>query len=707
MLRALRVVSAALTLCACESPPKPDAAPKTEAPAATTDPAKKPEALADEAAKPTTVAPTEKRALPAPVTLAFHPAQWAELHLASMPLLTKLPGEFEPVRKAASAEALLSMLATRIFGIAPPKVQGWDTSRPILIALAETDTSGVAGATVGQLPLDEGWVAGLRHQALVPASDPQALMKSLSSMLASGEKQLPDLAKDHPGAVAMGFDDWSVVLLPADKAVRVVVFETYFGLPEDKAQAHMRTRLDDPIHTTASVAAAVLADDGAVFAAWIRPDRLRSAAVTSSAGQMLAAVATVAPDTKPRIMAAGLDVLLSSDAAMVDEGAEIDELAIALRVDGDVLRLSQLSLLSEEGEKAFAAATKDVSPTFATAPGPAWADLVVRADLRALLDAIEPPSFAHPSEGAGPVYEVIRQGGPFAVLHLGTRHGLGLARFAELVVGTPPFPTDTAPTAAHVVWTGMAKGELPKVAIALHWPKGHDIGELTRLFESLAKDQDLASLEVHTTDYEGAPTHVLGLGGLSEKAFAMDKPSPAKPVIELRADVPALVAAASEGDAEVKGWFKETSPALFTVRHHPHALVGALAWSPSGATVEAKPGPEPKIVGTPAPVGDPANTAASRCVGQAAFAYSETLAGLVRAAPETIEVVVSEGLTHADEAIACAETEPAAKAAAHGLRRIVVASILDALADETVRASIQKQQCALDKSAPYCEAPAP
>ena len=616
-----------------------------------------------------------------------------------MPLLAKLPGDFEPLRKANTPEAVSALIASSVMGSGPVEFQGWDTSRPILIALGETDYAGVAGSTVGQLPLEEGWVPGVRHQALVPATDATALQGSLAKLLSSGDNALPELAKGHPGAVATRFDEWSVVLLPADKAVRVVVFEEYVGLAEDKAFAHMSKRLDTPIHTTASAAAQVLEDNEAVVAAWFRPDRLRPLAATAGAGQMLAAVATVTPEIRPQLMATGMGILMASDGAMPDEGAEVDELGMTLSVDGNVLRLRQIAALSDEGERAFAAATKDVSATFAAAKGPSWADLVVRADIRALLNAVEPPAFAEPRAGLNDVRDVIREGGTFTILHLGTRHALGLARFAELAAGPAPFPTDTAPTAAHLVWTGMADDEMPKLAAALHWPKAHDISATTTLLQALTKDVDFASLQVHATEYEGAPTHVLGVGGVSKSAFALDTPSPAKPLIDLRANVPGLVAGL--GDAEAAGWFSETSAVHFTLRHDPHALLGEFAWSPGGGEVEVKPAVTPTSTGAAEPIGNPANTEAERCVSKAAFAYAYTMRDVAHD-PEDLERAVTEGLAEAGKAMACADAEPAAKAAAQGLRRAAVRTILDALKDAPVKAKVRKEQCALDKDAPYC-----
>lgn len=709
MLRRLCVVLAAFTLSACADPPKADAPASKKEPAGKEEPTDTPEPAAQPPAKPATLAPLPRPQLAAPLTLAIHPAHWSALHSASMPLLAKLPEDVEPLRKASTPEAVSALIASSVMGSPPAEIQGWDTSRPILIALGETDYDGVAGATVGQLPLEEGWVPGVRHQALIPATDDTALLGSLAKLLSSGENALPELAKGHTGAVATRFDEWSVVLLPADKAVRVVIFEEYVGLTEDKAFAHMRKRLDTPIHMTASAAADVLNDDGAIFAAWFRPDRLRSLAVTRGAGQMFAAIASATPEMNAQLTAAGMGILMASDAVMVDEGAEIDEVAMTLRVEGNVLRLQQLAVLSDEGEKAFAAATKNVGTTFATAADPVWADLVIRANIRALLSAVEPPPFARVGESPDAVLEAMFEGGSFALLHLGTRHGLGLTRFAELATGSLPLPTDTTPTAAHVVWTGMTKDEMPKVAVALHWPKAHDLGGLTTLIKEIAKAPDLASLKVIATDYEGAPTHVIGLGGMSKKAFAMDTASPADGLIDLRANVPAIVAAVADREPEVAAWFSETSEMRFTLHHDSHALIGDLAWSPGGGKLELKPAAAPKSDGSPKPLGNPANTEAELCVGRAAFAYAGVLQAVARVAPETLGAIVTKGLAEAGKAVACAEAEPKAKAAVEGLRRVAVSTVLDSIPDATLKASIRKQQCALDEGAAYCKdsAPAP
>lgn len=708
VLRRCSVVLAALTLSACQSPPKPDAPPTKKEPASGEDSPDIPEPVAKVPAEPPIATPLPKSQLPAPLTVAIHPAHWSALHSASMPLLAKLPDDVEPLRKASSPEAAAAIVAAALFGTTPPEFKGWDTSRPILIALGETDYEGVAGATVGQLPLSEGWVPGTRHQALIPATDSAALLESFATLLSSGEKPVPELAKGHPGAVAMHFDEWSVVVLPAPNAVRIVVFEEYVGLTEDKAIAHMIKRLDDPIHTTASAAARVLKDDGAVLAAWFRPDRLRSLAVTRGGSKLLAVLPTAPAEMRSQLTATGMSLLMSSDAFLVDEGAEIDEVAMTLRVDGDVLRLQQLATLSDEGEGAFAAATKDVSTTFAVAAKPVWADLVVRANLRALLSAVEPPSVARVGESPGAVREAMFEGGSFSVLHMLTRHGLGLARFAELSAGPLPIPTDTLPTAAHAVWAGVTKDDVPRLALALHWPKAHEISGLTTLLQAAAKRPDFASLTVLATEYAEAPTHVLGFGGMSKKAFAVDTPSPAEPLIDFRANVPAVAAAVNERDPELGEWLVDTSDVHFTLRHDSYQLIGEFAWSPGGGgEVAAKPLVMSKSDGSPKSVGNPATTEAERCVGKAAFAYAGVLRAVTRAAPEKLGTIVNAGLDEASVAVACAAAEPKAKAAVEGLRRVAVSTVLDAVSDAALKDSIRTQQCALDEDAEFCKEPAP
>lgn len=699
---------AALTLCACESPPKPDAPVPNDKPAQPAD-APKPAGEVPEAKPEATAKPVPRAQLAAPLTLAIRPAQWSALHGSLLPLLAKLPDDVEPLRKATSPQDVAGLIAAAVFAVPPPEFQGWDASRPILLALGETDNAALAGGGVGQLPLEEGWVPGIRHQAEIPASDPKVLLDSLSKLMSSSGGSIPELTKGRTGAAAMPFDEWSVVLLPADNAVRIVVFEAYVGLPPDKAFAHMRERLDTPIYTTESAAAQVLKDDGAALTAWFRPDRLRALAITSGAGHMFSAIATAPAEVKGQLTATGTSLLISSDAVMVDEGAEVDEVAMSLRVDEGALRLQQLAVLSDEGEKAIAAATKDVSPTFAAAVRPVWADLVVRANVRALLDAVEPPSFARPGESLNAVSEAAFEGGSFALLHLGTRHGLGLARFAELAVGSLPVPTDTAPTAAHVVWAGMTKDEMPRLAMALHWPKAHDITALTKLLQEGTKDPDFTSLKVHTTEYEGAPTHVLGFGGLSEKAFATDTPSPAQPLIDLHVDVPTIAAEFAKDDPEVAAWFGDTSETHFTLRHHPHALAAELVWSPGGGQLSVEPAAPPAVERSAKPVGNPARTEAERCVGKAGFAYAGVLRAVAHASSESLGGILTKGLKEAGQAVSCAEAEPKSKAAVHGLRRVAIATLLDSLSDAALKSSIREQQCAIAKDASYCkpEAPAP
>ncbi|MCA9711673.1 MAG: protein kinase, partial [Myxococcales bacterium] len=109
----------------------------------------------------------------------------------------------------------------------------------------------------------------------------------------------------------------------------------------------------------------------------------------------------------------------------------------------------------------------------------ALVDVVARADLRAMLEATEPlPALAR-AERTSEVAEVIQEGGYFATLFVGIRHPFGLVRTLERLAAKDrlPLPIDTLPTGAHLVWRGMDE-EIPRLALAVHWPEGHGDGPL-------------------------------------------------------------------------------------------------------------------------------------------------------------------------------------------------------------------------------------
>ncbi|MCA9706511.1 MAG: hypothetical protein KDK70_11730, partial [Myxococcales bacterium] len=282
------------------------------------------------------------------LVLVLRPQQWTALHQALDAWLARLP-DAEPLRaiqRAKEAKDLPGMLAT-LAGLPPGPValDGWDPTRPIVASVGEVPYDGVPGSVTPNLPLLDGWVPPVRHQVVVPASDPTTLVGSLAAVLQGRGEPWPALVSGREGARAVQLDGTTVVaLLPETGAVRAVIFQSAV-MPDEAARLeHMRSRLEaEPAEPTATPALSLLGQPDAVAAGWVRPWRLRPLSAWAGGVQVLRALATVSSAQRTPLMARGLQILLGTELLMTDEGSELDDLAMTLTVDDGVLRLRSAS----------------------------------------------------------------------------------------------------------------------------------------------------------------------------------------------------------------------------------------------------------------------------------------------------------------------------------------------------------------------------
>ena len=157
-----------------------------------------------------------------------------------------------------------------------PALKSWDRTRPLVLALAETPHHGLPGTIAASWPLYLRALPGLRHQILVPATDPAALAAALGQQFAAlGPTAATRFAGRATGAWALGEGDWLAVVPEAD-AVRVVVVRGSLfpeGFFADPARASLRGDLPEPGAVAATAGASVLAGE-AHAGVLVRPQRL-------------------------------------------------------------------------------------------------------------------------------------------------------------------------------------------------------------------------------------------------------------------------------------------------------------------------------------------------------------------------------------------------------------------------------------------------
>ncbi len=368
-------------------------------------------------ATPEPKVPRDKAVLEAveAVVVVVRPGQWAAVHQALSSWLARLPAQAEPLRQAKTAEDLPRLFAFPL-GLGQVDIQGWDPSRPVVASLAETPYDGIPGSVITQLPTLDRKIPPLRHQVLLPATDPSTLVGSLTGLLGPMGKPWPALVEGHAGAHAIDMGDASVALFPADSAVRVVIFQG--GVLPDEAERlayhkeHLTATPQAPVHTPAL---SLLAQPDGMISALVRPWRLRPLAVLTGSTEMLYALATVGSGNIDSIMARGMHYVLMSELTMTDEGAEVDDLAMSLTADEGTLRVHSVMSLTPKGETIFEAAAKGAGSVQAAANTDAWVDLTMRADARAMLNAAPMPPVFTRGKKLRDGLEAIQNGGFLAL----------------------------------------------------------------------------------------------------------------------------------------------------------------------------------------------------------------------------------------------------------------------------------------------------
>ncbi len=641
------------------------------------------------------------------LVVVLRPGQWAGLHGALASWLARLPAEAEPLRAAKTGADLPDLLAYPM-GMAAGSLTltGWDPSRPIVASLGEVPYRGVPGTVTPSLPVLDGKVSSIRHQVLVPATDPAALIGALAGVLErSGGKAQPELVEGRQGARAVRIEQMSVAMLPAEAAVRVVVFDEGV-MPEAERLAAMRERLDPtPASPVATPALSLLGQPEAVAAAWVRPWRMRPLAAVAGSVQMLRAVATVSSDHRSQLLARGTQIVLASELLMTDAGAEIDDVAMALVVDDGTVRLRSAMSLTPEGEAIFEAAAKGAGDVLATASTDAWVDVSMRADVRAMLDATEPPPALAGASRPGEIAEAIMEGGFFATMYIGLRHPLGMLRMLEGFAAKEdlPLPIDTLPVAAHLVWRGQSE-QGPKVALALHWPKDYVDRPLAAMVPLAKGERGFESLRLDTTKHQGKPVTVFGLGGESASTFDAEKTLSGDAFMQAKVSFSRLGSEFAR-DEDVGALLAGSGEIVTTWEHRGRALLAEVAWSPNGGEVVAKPVPVDQGAGWTSPLGSTPGGKGAACLVDAGRSLSAGLSATVSVSEDALAAIFAKGMAEAEVSLACAEKDEATAEAAAKMRAMIVRLGSDALMSAhqgDAAVTLLEQQCTRSKNPEIC-----
>jgi hypothetical protein len=643
------------------------------------------------------------------VVVVLRPRHWSALLGAVAPWMAELPPSLAMLAEALGEPRQLFELLARPLNLPAGSItlDGWDTSRPVVASLGEVPYDGPPGAVTPQLPALDGWMPPVRHQLWLPATDPAVLTASLGATLERVATPYSALVEGREGARAVKGDDVVIAVLPGGDAVRVVVFQAAVGRDEAARLEHMRERLDVEDRASSRIPApSLLTRPDAVVSGWVRPWRLRPLAAWSGSVELTEALAEVDAEHRAMLLARGMQIVLATELLMTDEGAELDDVAVSLVVDEEVLRLHSAMSLTPEGEAIMEAASKGAGETYMAAVDDAWIDVALRADARAMLEATEPP----PALGAGSrtveLARALSEGGGLALVYMGLRHPFGMLRVVEQQAKTErlPLPIDTLPTAVQLVWRGQ-DGDVPRVALWLQWPAAYLDRPLAGMVPLAKREPGFESLRMDTLAPYGRPVTVFGLGGESASSFDTSKGDGFAGMVRARVSLARIGADVAKRDPERGAMLAAAGEVRVTIDRRGGALVGELAWAPGGGELEAKAVPVAEGERGAVPGGSAVGEG-TRCLATAGRGAADGLDALAVVAEDQLATVAGNTLLEIEASLRCAAGEPGTAEAAAGLRRLVVrlaTDVMVARGQDAAARKLRREQCDASGDASICE----
>lgn len=595
----------------------------------------------------------------APFVLVVDDKGWASARdrlLASF--AAGVPTEVKALGRIADGPGVVAALGRELgLELGEPKWEGHDASRPIVVSMMEPPFDGPPGAAIAQMSPFVDEHPPIRHQVVIPASDPAVLVGSLRAWAGADANEVPRLVEGLPGAVGLSFKrEWPeqrfVALIPEGQHVRVVVLDEGRAVTDPGV---LRSRLVADVSDWAQTPAVQqLVDAEAPLGVLVRPWQLRALGAWAGNRDIRRAIDDIDPDYRDVGRARGMSIAAVVEILTPDTHAELDDVSVAIE-GGDDLKLTAVASLTPHGREVWRAG-QSVSLAPLSLQHDVAAEAFINIDTGAMLAAA--PAQALGEARLSEFAYAFQNCGFFCPAFAGLRWPLSAVSTAVGPLGGMEEVQRVSRLSA-VQFVLLSLEPEPKGAVAIVAPPGQPAASLGELLG----EEALRSLQVHGGMRGDSAVTLVGMGVDPRTVFELERG---------RSDFMA-------SDALASFVWSEDQPVVSSLR--PSKVSAELRLASKAVTAEVVVGgaapdfrPDYTALRWPSPQVSGPSTTETDCLRDGVDAMRKALENLSAATDEEVGAVTAAAVASLDEPLRCARADQALAPMADNVADIVAVS---------------------------------